>query len=60
VEYAGKVLEETQYVAQNARSGLTNSVVGFGGRLETVVGFQLTNCSQVLSISKAVPHQVEW
>ena len=25
-----KGLEETQYVAQNARSGITNSVVGFG------------------------------
>ena len=24
------VLEETQYVAQNARSGFTKSVVGFG------------------------------
>ena len=30
VEFARKVLEETQYVAQKARSGFTNSVVGFG------------------------------
>jgi hypothetical protein len=30
VESARKGLEETQYVAQNARSGFTKSVVGFG------------------------------
>ena len=30
VEYARKVFKETQYVTQNARSGLTKSVVGFG------------------------------
>ena len=30
VEFAGKVLEETRYVAQNERVGFTKGVVGFG------------------------------
>jgi len=29
VEFAGKVLEETRYVAQNERVGFTKSAVGF-------------------------------
>ena len=30
VEFAGKVLEETRYVAQNERVGFTKGVVGIG------------------------------
>ena len=30
MEFAGKVLEETRYVAQNERVGFTKGVVGFG------------------------------
>ena len=47
MESAIKVLEKTQYVAQNARSGFTKSS-GIRSRLETVVDLQCTNCSQGL------------
>ena len=38
-ESAGKVLEETRYVVQNARSGFTKGVVGFGIDWNWLLGF---------------------
>ena len=46
VEYAGMVLEETRYVVKNARSIFTKKGSGIRTRLELVVGFQCTDCTQ--------------
>ena len=47
MESARKVLEETQYVTQYAEMD-SKKCSGIQSRLETVVGFQCTNCSQGL------------
>ena len=64
MESVGKVLEETQYVVQNARRGFLKKCSGIRNRLELVVEFQCTNCSQGLVaetvLKSSYGRQVNW